>query len=951
MIYFQKYIFDGILWLKIIAEFPENLDLDIDLSSFEEVAIDFSECHIFSGNIMDLFSYFGKHGKDLFVISAPDEIKSILSSTKLKYSIKEYVSFYEAYNSIFEKRISDSGGKENYFKFREKLERCKKIENIYYSLNENILLINIVDELNLENEKFLDSIIDDTRPNSIIFNFFFIEYADSTGLGKLISINKRFGSKFTICCCNNNIMRIFKMVKFDHYLNILPTVGDALEYILKKKYRLSENSRINFKMHTESLTVFFDSEVVETDFEKIEKIISNPNLKHIIFDFSNSIYISSTSLGKIASIYSSFNERLHLINISPSLMRIFKIVKFDKFMKLSSIKEAHIKNADGLFTLLKKDEGYFLTAYPPQGKGNKVDLKSVFEDIKKKNIKSFNKDIIKKVVDQSNRIPYKIEEDKMNLDSLVIQISPDNMKAFLLIDSKLNKKSPATIADLHYKLIKKNIVFGLKKTLMEEIISQKIEDKAILIAEGLSYKKGVPPKISMKFNCNLNGKPLISENGKVNFKEISSFCQVKKDELIASIEPGVKSSPSVNIFGDIKGLEENFKVELKMGKNTYLSDDGKELFSSTDGVIDVLEDNTINVFSILEINKDIDFRTGNIHYNGNVMINGDVKSGFIVEGDHIAINGFVEAGNILSNSGDVNIKDGIMGKNKSKIVLKQGDLYTSKIIDSEVLVNGNIIIDNGIIRNSRVKASGKIIVSGSNGNILGSKIFSGSLIESWNIGSQNSTGTEIYLDNNSYKELNALSKNLSYKLRELDKKRIEFEAALEKQKLNNISDILKDDESVKILNELSKTILERSRVENESKEIESIVIQDKETLEKRLKGLIKKRDSLEQLIPKDFMGIEILEKLLKTSITDRESILSKIESEYMRQRELKELKRNISLLEGITKFRDNAKIIVHGDIFPGIKIIFEDKVISNIVEKKSSVCFVFNENKLFEKPI
>jgi len=954
MINFQEYIFDGILWLKIIAEFPQDFRTEFNFSEFDEIVFDFSECHIINGNIIEFFSLFSKNKKELFIISFTEELKTIFSNTKLKYSIKEYPSFFTAYNAILEKRLINYGGKENYFKFRKELNRCKSIENIYYNINENILLINVESEFTLDNEKYLDDIIKETKPNTIIFNFYFINYADSTGLGKLISIHKKFGSKFIVCSCNNNIMRIFKMVKFDQYLNILPSIGDALEYIFNKKYRLSQDSRVRFDISKNELTVFFDTDIDENDFTKIDGLISEHTSMKITLDFSKSKYISSNALSKIVTIYMKVDKKLSIKNVPPPLFKIFKIVKFDKFINISELPKQAKKNIDGIFTLLKKSDSYYLTVFPPQGKGKPVNIQSVIEDMQKKEISNFNTEVIKKIVLQSNRIPYKIEEDKMNLDALIIEKKENNMKAFLFLDSNKNRENPAEPSDLYYKLMKEDIVFGIKKTLADEIILQKIEDKPVLIAEGVNFKKGKPGKIDIKIKSSNNGKPLINDKGKVNFKEISNFHQVKKGELIAQIIPGIPPSPSIDISGKVNMIEELQKLEkisFKTGINTYISENGLELYSAADGIVNISEDGTISVLSLLEINMNIDFRAGNVHYQGNILINGDVKSGFIIEGENIAINGFVEGGDIISNVGNVFVKDGIIGRNKSKIILKNGNLSTSKIIDSEVLVNGNILVENGFIRNSKLTASGNIIISGENSSIIGGIVSAGSMIEAWNIGSPTSSKTELKLDNNAFKDLSSLSKNLSYQIKELDNKQREYEKELEKQDNCSIIDLMKEDNCVKLLNSFSHAVLTQSKLKKELESIESLLIMGKTELNSTLNNLKKKKNSLESLSPQKFMGLQIMEKLLESNISDKDLLLGKIEREYLRQREIKELERKIGIIENLLKFRKNANIIVHGYIYPGVKITFEDKLSEIISEKKSSIRFFISNNKLTEKKL
>lgn len=69
---------------------------------------------------------------------------------------------------------------------------------------------------------------------------------------------------------------------------------------------------------------------------------------------------------------------------------------------------------------------------------------------------------------------------------------------------------------------------------------------------------------------------------------------------------------------------------LKYGRNISINEDKTEIVSDVDGDV-VLTDDTVFVEDTYTVAADVDVSTGNIEYDGNVLVNGTVKSGFSVK--------------------------------------------------------------------------------------------------------------------------------------------------------------------------------------------------------------------------------------------------------------------------------------------------------------------------------
>ena len=93
----------------------------------------------------------------------------------------------------------------------------------------------------------------------------------------------------------------------------------------------------------------------------------------------------------------------------------------------------------------------------------------------------------------------------------------------------------------------------------------------------------------------------------------------------------------------------------------------------------------MHVDDVYQIRGDVDFHTGNIDFNGDVIIGGDVKSGFkIISKGNIYVNGTVESSDLQSNEGSIFIKNGIQGKNNCSIKALKGSVFTGYVQNASI---------------------------------------------------------------------------------------------------------------------------------------------------------------------------------------------------------------------------------------------------------------------------
>lgn len=335
-----------------------------------------------------------------------------------------------------------------------------------------------------------------------------------------------------------------------------------------------------------------------------------------------------------------------------------------------------------------------------------------------------------------------------------IRISDDYYKAYLSIE--FNSSTVSMKSDELLDLIKeKNIVFGIKHNVIEQICKNCKSDFNILIAEGIPHENGSDAIIDFTMSKEHKAKPQILDDGRVDFKNMGFVELVNEGDILAVKTPPTKGKNGTTVTGKIIKGRDGKEAVLKIGKNMRLSDDALSAIADADGTI-VYDNDRISVIRSLEIKTDVGVETGNITFQGQVIINGNVTNGYFVKCDgDLIINGIVE-GAKLSAGGNMVISRGIQGHDKADIKCS-GDLTVNFINSADVYVRGNI--EASAIMNSNVKCDGRVIVKGKKGLIVGGEITSKSDIEANTVGSEMGIITSIKLgvDIEIIDELKALS--------------------------------------------------------------------------------------------------------------------------------------------------------------------------------------------------
>lgn len=413
------------------------------------------------------------------------------------------------------------------------------------------------------------------------------------------------------------------------------------------------------------------------------------------------------------------------------------------------------------FSITYEKDGVYLTVYKPMDFFSRVSDTEVLNYIRKKKIQNYNANLVTDTVKRSEGTPVKIAEaqEEMRIDSTVEAIvSEDKMMAFVILTPPEAGGTPPTLESIVQTLYSKGVVFGIIETRVRELAANPVYNQRVLVAEGVMPVNGKNGEVRYLVDVKKDRKPVIMEDGTVNYKDMNLIENITKGQKLAELIPPVKGKPGRNIIGQELKAIDGKPAYIPRGKNVVLSPDGQELYSDIDGQL-MFVDGKVSVFPTYDVPANVDNSTGNIRFIGNVYVRGNVLSGFEIEaGGNIEVDGVVEAA-VLKAGGDIILKRGMHGNGK-------GLLISGRDIISKYIERANVEARNDIkaeaIMHCDIKCSNKLELGGRKGLLVGGTVRVGREVDLKYLGNQMSTATvlEVGVDPNLRERLKYLKNEI-----------------------------------------------------------------------------------------------------------------------------------------------------------------------------------------------
>jgi uncharacterized protein len=353
--------------------------------------------------------------------------------------------------------------------------------------------------------------------------------------------------------------------------------------------------------------------------------------------------------------------------------------------------------------------------------------------------------------------------------SMDIIISDDEQAAYLGIRPPENGGQDLTDAAMIAELSKRHVTNGIKTDAVSLLAEKPVYNIMTLVAQGTLPVQGTEASLAFHLSLDREIKPKEREDGTVDYRNLGLIESVIVGQPLCTLTPAVKGIPGKTVTGKIILPEPVRNFGLPIGKNTKMSEDRLVLQAAINGCVEY-QNGKVHVYNIFTVNGDVCLNTGNVDFDGSVVVNGDVEAGFTVKAaGNINIVGNVE-GAVLEAGGDIRIIAGLVGQNRGRAICG-GNFKALFVENAEIVAKGDVTAD--VFMLSQVRCGGSLVADGRKGAIIGGSFIVGKDVKALMVGTQSGIATtfELGVDptiNERIKYVNDRSKALNLEMVKLN---------------------------------------------------------------------------------------------------------------------------------------------------------------------------------------
>lgn len=331
---------------------------------------------------------------------------------------------------------------------------------------------------------------------------------------------------------------------------------------------------------------------------------------------------------------------------------------------------------------------------------------------------------------------YDIPSVDLNND-IEINFSGDESEAFITLQ---NDEVMYTEEQLLTIIKNAGITKGIDQDAVKKIISDKIYNTQVRIAANKKAENGKDGWFEFLFKTDIDTKPKILKDGSVDYSSYGDVPTVVQDQEIAIYHRAVPGVDGESVKGETILAKKGRDLARLKGRGFYLNDTSDRYYAKYDGKITYIDERLV-VDNELLIEGDVSYTTGNVEFQNDIHIRGNVLTGVKItsEKGSIIVDGYVESA-VLSAKHDVVLKNGMQGNGKGYI--EAGGNVTGKFFE-QVKIKAAGDVNANAIMNSDIECDQDVIVSGKFGIIIGGSVKATRYINTTIIGNMSEVRTVI----------------------------------------------------------------------------------------------------------------------------------------------------------------------------------------------------------------
>lgn len=327
-----------------------------------------------------------------------------------------------------------------------------------------------------------------------------------------------------------------------------------------------------------------------------------------------------------------------------------------------------------------------------------------------------------------------------------VLVSEDGMTAEIVVSPEPEEE--LTVEMINANLNLEGVQEGIDEAAVARLLREKIYGTPVQVAKGTPPINGEDGYYVYLFDIDAgDGLPRVRDDGTVDYSKV--IANVNEGDLLVEYHPETAGTPGINIFGKtLEPVRGKVSAPLRC-KNARL--DENLYFSELKGHVS-LKDNELVVNNVLEIEGDADYNIGDIRFNGDIHVLGDVTGGVTLRAEgSVLVDGVIEDAKVFADQdiivnrgihGQGTRKDGVLMEEGHTMVEAKGNLRLRFIDHGFAKADGDVYVDYAI--GSVIEAEGKVIAKGRKGIIVGGSATGFHGVEANRLGNDVGLPTEIH---------------------------------------------------------------------------------------------------------------------------------------------------------------------------------------------------------------
>ena len=197
------------------------------------------------------------------------------------------------------------------------------------------------------------------------------------------------------------------------------------------------------------------------------------------------------------------------------------------------------------------------------------------------------------------------------------------------LEKREKKEKILTLEQAEQELRKQRVTYGINMAALNQLVKL-AEGEFNTVARGLGMEEGVSGRLDFLISPEVEVISYEEESQRADFREKFRYPAVKKGDVIAVLHPPEEGKPGQRVTGEVIAPKPVKAAKVRCGEGTGFADNKKEIVALKDGRM-IVTGNHIKVVNLLVHNGDVNMESGNIRFNGDIRIFGNVMEGMIVE--------------------------------------------------------------------------------------------------------------------------------------------------------------------------------------------------------------------------------------------------------------------------------------------------------------------------------